>query len=150
MTSGIKGFVPQYFTSIQSAANRAIYGNTIFSGKQWGQAALIVAAIEVGIAAGICFAAYKGSVLAAGALAVTSTPATMVALGAMAAKHGYTLIKAGVAAHKISQVALGGLALVGSWLAFDNFNTVGKRTGFWGFLTNPIWELSKAITGYKE
>ena len=106
---------------------------------------------RVAVAAAICFAAYKGSMIAAGALATVSIPATTLAAGAMAVKYGYTALKAGIAAKQLSQAALGVAALYAGWQALDNrYEIANKLTNglFDGKGKYTINNLSASIVNY--
>ena len=88
------------------------------------------------------------SMIAAGALATISLPATTLAAGAMAVKYGYTALKAGIVAKQFSQAALGAAALYAGWQAFDKPSMIAHRTTFGLFDGNgtyTISNLSKAI-----
>ena len=110
---------------------------------------------RVAVAAAICFAAYKGSMIAAGVLATVSIPATTLAAGAMVVKYGYTALKAGIAAKQLSQVALGAAALYAGLQLLDNYQmfTKIKVNGLLdGEGVYSMWNLSNTIVdklGYK-
>jgi len=110
---------------------------------------------RVAVAAAICFAAYKGSMIAAGALATISMPATTLAAGIMAVKYSYTALKAGIVAKQLSQAALGVAALYAGWQLFDNYQmfVIKKISGLLdGEGTYSMWSFSKTILdtlGYK-
>jgi len=121
----------------------------------WCARHFLLNAQRVVVAAAICFAAYKGSMITAGALATVSIPATTLAAGAMAIKYGFTALKAGIAAKQLSQAALGVAALYAGWQLFDNYQIFATKN-MSGFLdsegTYSMWNLSKTIAdklGYK-
>jgi hypothetical protein len=106
---------------------------------------------RVAIAAAVCFAAYKGSVIAAGALATISIPATTLAAGVMAVKYGCTALKAGVVAKQLSQAAIGAAALYAGWQALDNRYLISSNTTnglFDGHGKYSITNLSRTIVNY--
>lgn len=140
----LSSFVPSFVSTIASNA-------TNFSRPEgnYANACIFLSKTQcVAVAAAICFAAYQGSMIAAGVLATVSVPATTLAAGAMAVKYGYTALKAGIAAKQLSQAALGAAALYAGWKAFDEPDMIAQHTTyglFDGGGTYTISNLSKAI-----
>ena len=117
-------------------------------GNYWCAKDFLMNAQRVVLAAAICFAAYKGSMIAAGVLATFSLPAATLAGGAMALKYGYTALKAGILAKQLSQAAIGTAALYAGWQALDNYREIAHMST-WGLFdgdrTYGLWSVSHAI-----
>lgn len=78
---------------------------------------------RVVVAATICIAAYKGSLIAACILATASFPAAALAGGTILIKYGLTALITGLLSNMITQTVFGGVALASGWVVLNHYNT---------------------------
>ena len=119
--------IPTAFTNIFEDSRSFFY---VQKNTKKTASRFIGCAMRIMLAAGICLAVYKGSMLGAGILATFSFPVTISVIGLMAVKYGITALKAGIIAKQISQIALGAIALYVGWQALDNPVLIGCRDIF--------------------
>jgi hypothetical protein len=105
---------------------------------------------RVVVAATICIAAYKGSLIAAGVLATASLPAASLAGGAILIKYGLTALITGLLNNMITQTVFGGVAFASGWVVLNNY----KTTDFTGILeylamqTQTVGDIFKDLTNH--